>query len=126
MTIAYLETGLDWETRISTAGVVTLQGLATIFLVLSVLWLAIEVMHRLIHKNDGEKKVSKKATDTPVAAAPAAVATTIAATASEDEGAIVAAITAAIIAARAEEGCTSAFRVVSFKRAATANARKRF
>ena len=125
MTIAYLEVVMDWETRISTAGVVTLQGLATIFLVLSALWVAIEVMHRLIHKNDGEKKVSTKTTDTPVAADSAAVAAPIAATvtASEDEGAIVAAITAAIIAARAEEGCTSAFRVVSFKRAA--NARKR-
>ncbi len=115
--------------RTSTAGIVTLQGMLTIFLVLAILWLAIEIMHRLVHK----KKNEESDTSAPVATAvpnanDAAIAAAIAAAlaASEDDGAVVAAITAAITAARAEEGNTSAFRVVSFKRAARANNRTRF
>jgi sodium pump decarboxylase gamma subunit len=112
--------------RASTSGIVSLQGMVTIFLVLSLLWASIEIMHHIIHK---EKKAEKPA-ETPTVATPkaddAAVAAAIAAAiaASEDEGAIVAAITAAIMAARAEAGETSDFRVVSFKRAA--NARRKF
>ena len=56
-----------------------------------------------------------------VAVIAAAIAAALAA--GEDDGATVAAITAAIIAARAEEGCTTPFRVVSFKRA---NSRRKF
>ena len=116
--------------RASTAGIVSLQGMLTIFLVLAILWAAIEVMHR-IFAGKTEKPAAPKAESKPLAdAAPApnaqdaAVAAAIAAAlaASEDDGALVAAITAAITAARAEEGCTSGFRVVSFKRA---GARKR-
>ena len=114
---------LPFNERASQAGIVSLQGMLTIFLVLAILWGAIEIMHRvLVGKN--EKPAKQKQTEaTPSApsanAEDAAVAAAIAAAlaASEDDGALVAAITAAITAARAEEGCTSGFRVVSFKRA---------
>lgn len=102
---------LGFNERASTAGIVTLQGMLTIFLVLSILWGAIEIMHRVLHK---DKKAAKKES-APVAApasepVPAPVEV-------QDDGAIVAAITAAIMAMRSESGENSAFRVVSFKRA---------
>ena len=106
-------TDLGFGERASTAGIVTLQGMLTIFLVLSILWGAIEIMHRVLHK---DKKEAKK--EPAPAAAPAPVAEPAPASAeAEDEGAIVAAITAAIMAMRSENGESSAFRVVSFKRA---------
>ena len=99
--------------RASTAGIVTLQGMLTVFLVLSILWAAIEVMHRILHK---DKKETKK--ESAPVAAPAPVATPAPAPVeAQDDGAIVAAITAAIMAMRSESGESSAFRVVSFKRA---------
>ena len=52
---ALASNGLTWGERASTAGIVTLQGMLTIFLVLSILWGAIEIMHRVVHK---EKKVT--------------------------------------------------------------------
>ena len=121
MNIVSLSNGLSWGERATTSGIVTLQGMLTIFLVLSVLWLAIEIMHRIIHKKpataDKPKKTADapKADENPDAAIAAAIAAALAA--AEDDGALVAAITAAITAARAEEGCTTSFRVVSFKRA---------
>ena len=104
---------LSMDKRASTAGIVTLQGMLTIFLVLSILWAAIEVMHRILHK---DKKETKK--ESAPVAAPAPVATPAPAPVEvQDDGAIVAAITAAIMAMRSENGESSAFRVVSFKRA---------
>lgn len=115
---------LSFGERASTAGIVSLQGMLTIFLVLAILWGAIEIMHRLIAPKE-EKPAAERQKEAMPQAAPvgnaedAAIAAAIAASlaASEDDGALVAAITAAITAARAEEGCTSGFRVVSFKRA---------
>ena len=102
---------LGFGERASTAGIVTLQGMLTIFLVLSILWGAIEIMHRVLHK---DKKETKK--ESAPAAAPAPVVTP-APVEVQDDGAIIAAITAAIMAMRSENGESSAFRVVSFKRA---------
>ena len=102
---------LGFGERASTAGIVTLQGMLTIFLVLSILWGAIEIMHRVLHK---DKKETKK--ESAPAAAPAPVVTP-ASVEVQDDGAIIAAITAAIMAMRSESGEGSAFRVVSFKRA---------
>ncbi len=123
--IALMANGASFGERASTAGIVALQGMLTIFLVLAILWAAIEIMHRLL-VGKTEKPAAQKADSQPAAkAAPAAnaedaaVAAAIAAAlaASADDGALVAAITAAITAARTEEGCTGGFRVVSFKRA---------
>ena len=123
MNVISLSNALGFGERAKTSGVVTLQGMLTIFLVLSLLWVAIEVMHRIIHKAPEKKK--KEAVAMPESNPDAAIAAAIAAAlaAGEDDGATVAAITAAIIAARAEEGCTTPFRVVSFKRA---NSRRKF
>lgn len=122
---------MPFSDRASTAGVVTLQGMVTVFVVLAILWGAVEIMHRLLSKEKKEENVSEPQA-TNAAGMPnnndAAVAAAIAAAlaASEDDGATVAAITAAITAARAEEGNSAPFRVVSFKRATGANSRKRF
>ena len=124
MNTVSLSSSMSWGERATTSGIVTLQGMLTIFLVLSLLWVAIEIMHRIIHKapKTKEEPTEKKqlANANPDAAIAAAIAATLAA--AEDDGAIVAAITAAILAARAEEGNATPFRVVSFKRA---NARKK-
>ncbi|MBQ3013975.1 MAG: OadG family protein [Clostridia bacterium] len=108
----------------SQAGIVSLMGMATIFVVLALLWAAVEIMHRVLHRDEKREKPVKAEKAAPVATvAPktddAAIAAAIAASlaAAEDNGALVAAITAAITAARAEAGETGAFRVVSFKRA---------
>ena len=131
--------GLSWPERFSTAGAVTLQGMLSIFCVLALLWATIEIMHHCLHKGEKkpkEKKEPKKtAKEKPIqenkpvpneqdAAVAAAIAASLAAY--EDGGATVAAIIAAITAARAEEGDTGTFRVVSFKRAETAGRRRRF
>ncbi len=133
--IVMLSSGLSSAERTSTAGIVTLQGMLTIFAVLAILWGATELMHTVLHRDRSKPKKEDAApapnkasvTSTPNAE-DAAVAAAIAATlaAYEDSGATVAAITAAITAARADEGNTGAFRVVSFKRAQTANRRKSF
>lgn len=116
--------------RASTAGTVTLMGMLTIFAVLAILWAVIEIMHALLHKGEKKEKEPRPKKTAP-APAPnqddAAIAAAIAAAlaASEDDGATVAAITAAITAARAEEGKTTPFRVVSFKRAERTRGRGR-
>ncbi len=103
----------------SQAGIVSLMGMVTIFVVLALLWVAVEIMHRVLHRDENEKKspgASGSALPNPDdAAIAAAIAAALAA--AEDDGAVVAAITAAITAARAEAGETTPFRVVSFKRA---------
>lgn len=111
---------LNWGERASTAGTVTLMGMVTIFAVLAILWAMIEIMHSVLHKGEKKEKEPRpqKATSAPNqddAAIAAAIAAALAA--AEDDGAVVAAITAAITAARAENGETGSFRVVSFKRA---------
>ena len=57
MNISYL--AVNWGERISTAWVVALQGMLTIFLVLSILWLVIDIMHRIIHKDENKVKPEK-------------------------------------------------------------------
>ncbi len=144
--------GTDWGKTASTAGIVTLVGMAVIFTVLALLWGSIEIMHAIMHKGEKklgtndepkkkapvvkaskekktklEKTVKKQKSAVPAqddAAIAAAIAATLAA--NEDDGALIAAITAAISARLAEDGYTGGFRVVSFKRAGAANARRRF
>ena len=105
---------MTWSERFSTAGIVTLQGMVTVFLVLAILWGGIEVMHRVIVGKP--KKTAKKAEEAtaPVAeqTAPAEQTPGV-----SDDGTVVAAIVAAISAMREEQGQTGGFRVVSFKRA---------
>lgn len=100
------------------AGVVTLLGMVAIFGVLALLWGVIELLHlgmSLPEKRKAKKaKAAANATSEPSGnAAPEAIKPE-----PTDDGAIIAAITAAITAARTEEGVTTGFRVVSFRRAA--------
>ena len=39
----------------SQAGIVSLMGIATIFMVLALLWVAVEIMHRVLHRDENEK-----------------------------------------------------------------------
>lgn len=102
----------------SVAGVVTLQGMLTIFLVLVVLWGVMEAVHRLLRgaSSGSEKKKGEAAPAANPEDAALAAAIAAALAANEDEGAVVAAITAAITAQRAEQGESGGFRVVSFRR----------
>lgn len=111
--------------RASTAGVVTLQGMLTIFLVLAILWAAIEILHFCLA---GKKEKKKNAPELKAEAAPVAeeILPDSDTAAFENDGATVAAITAAISAYLAEEGVTGSFRVVSFKRAAANHRRSKF
>ncbi len=99
--------------RASEAGTVSLLGMAAIFGVLALLWGIIELFHLCISAA-GKKKAKKQAQEEP--SAPAQAVDLQPETVSSDDGALVAAITAAITAAREEEGRTTGFRVVSFRR----------
>ncbi len=94
--------------RASKAGTVSLLGMLAIFGVLALLWGAIELFHFGITAAQN-KKAKQPDENKEVTQLPSVKETA-------DDGALVAAITAAITAARAEEGNTTGFRVVSFRR----------
>ena len=112
--------GRSFAENAGEAGKVTLLGMGAIFAVLALMWLVIEISHRLIvgpapkaeKKPEKPVKKTEKKPEKKTPAAPAPVAAP-----AGDNGALIAAITAAISAAMAEEGYTGGFRVVSFKRA---------
>ena len=119
--------GMTWGERLSMAGIVSLQGMLTIFLVLAILWGSIEIMHHVVHKEKKEKAPSEKsevASSLPAQDDRAVAAAIAAAMAASDDSAVVAAITAAVSAALAEDGYTGSFRVVSFKRVGLATRKK--
>ena len=101
--------------RAKTAGIVSLEGLLVIFCALTILWIAIEVLHFFLHHKSASK--AEEAPSAPKAQAPAAPVASAPVVSASNDDALIAAITAAISAAMAEEGYTGGFRVVSFKRA---------
>ncbi len=103
--------------RAGYAGGVTLLGMATIFIVLSILWGVVELLHRALHRGDQKTAPAEaKAAPAPVPVpAPKAAPAPVRAPAAGDD-ALVAVITAAVAAAMAEEGYAGGFRVVSFRR----------
>lgn len=113
------------------AGTVTLLGMVAIFSVLALLWLVIEILHRALTGQTAtkvqEKKEAKPQRVAPPKPAPAAkpapAVESAPAAPVTDDGALIAAITAAITAARAEDGYTGGFRVVSFKRSSRKSGR---
>ena len=115
---------MTFSERLSTAGIVSLQGLLTIFLVLTILWGAIELLHYALvgRKEKAAKKESVAPAEAPVESAAPVVETP--APVVSDDGAIIAAITAAISAQLASDGYTGGFRVVSFKRAGNTKGRR--
>ena len=94
------------------AGIVTLLGMVAIFSVLAILWGVIELLHSGLNL-PAKRKAKKASTASPMTDV---LPTTDDQPNETDDGAIVAAITAAITAARDEEGQTTGFRVVSFRR----------
>lgn len=96
--------------RASEAGTVSLLGMLAIFGVLAILWGAIELFHLCISAAGKKKAKKQNQVEQPAPAEVSPPEPEI------DDGALVAAITAAITAARAEEGNTTGFRVVSFRR----------
>lgn len=120
------EEAMSLSERASLAGIVSLEGMVVIFVALTLLWIAIEILHLSLHhksKAESAAKASAPASESKsVASAP--VPTVAQAPAGDD--ALIAAITAAISAAMAEDGYTGGFRVVSFKRVPSADRRNRF
>ena len=53
----YALTAQSGDTNVfSQAGIVALMGIVTIFVVLALLWVAVEIMHRVLHRDENEKK----------------------------------------------------------------------
>ncbi len=128
---------MSFSDRASLSGIVSLEGMVIIFVALTLLWIAIEVMHLMLHHKEKTEKATKapkalqKKEDKSIPASPAPVAAPVktpvaAPVAATNDAALIAAITAAISAAMAEEGYTGGFRVVSFKRVSPANRKNRF
>ena len=108
-----------------TAGSVALLGMVTVFSVLAILWLVIEIFHAVLtaaEKSKGKPKKKKKkagsaetAPELPAVTEPAVIIDE-APVPQDDEAEIVAAISAAL--AEYLNVPQSSFRVVSFKKAA--------
>lgn len=117
--VALTANGRSLAENAKEAGTVTLLGMVAIFAVLALLWLVIEILHRVLSEKKEEpvQKTAPAPTVEKKSAAPAPTAPAEPAVSTADDGALIAAITAAISAAMADEGYTGGFRVVSFKRA---------
>lgn len=102
--------------RAMDALIMLVKGIVMVFVVLTVLMLALKIMERFFvgAKNEKPKKIEKPTeTEAPI------VATSPETTTETNDGALVAAITAAIsvvLASEQGETSVSGFRVVSFKR----------
>ena len=104
--------------RAKEAGLVALMGMTAIFSVLALLWLMIEILHRLLAE---KKPAPKTATVAPIKSKKSekdvkSAEPVVEPKASDDDCALIAVITAAVSAAMAAEGYNGGFRVVSFKR----------
>jgi sodium pump decarboxylase gamma subunit len=102
--------------RLTLGGSTLLLGMIIVFMVLSIIFIALQIMRAVFTKNTAKTKQAKKAEQAPQIAVtkdPAPMETPVV-EASVDEGAVVAAIIAAISAhtGKSPEG----FRVVSFKK----------
>lgn len=114
----FLNSALSIGEKLSIGGQVTLLGMGTVFAVLVLLWVLVEVLHMLLgHKT--EKKpvvVNKVEAPAPAPVTPSVpVENVVTEPSAEDNLAIIAVITAAVAAASGQS--PSSFRVVSFKRA---------
>ena len=107
------------------AGIVTLLGMVSIFAVLALLWLVIELLHRVLVRGNKAKPAPKQEAAPAPKSVPAPArepekrSAPVAVHPEQDGGELVAVITAAVAAAMADEGYTGGFRVVSFRRTPT-------
>lgn len=119
--LSFLTAGEEYATygdRAADAGIVTLLGIVAVFLVLTILWGVIELLHVMLNRKKAPAPAPKA--PEPESQAPATAEPV------QGNGAVVAAIVAAITAARAEEGNTTGFRVVSFNRVSVNGRKNRF
>ena len=102
---------LSMSEKLSLAGEMILRGMATVFIVLALLW-AIIAIFGAVSKSLGKNEKTAKPVPAPAES-----------TAEQaDDGEIIAAITAAIEAYRASEGLAGhGYRVVSFKKRSVKN-----
>ncbi len=113
------ETQLAFGERVSLFGEVSLLGMVTVFLVLSVLWGLVALIGHFFDRY--QKKKNAASLQAASDAAPTADAETAAARTASSDGALVAAITAAIACYIAQDDALreeydGGFRVVSFRR----------
>lgn len=99
---------LNIADALSFGGQTVLLGMATIFAVLIIIWVALAILKVFLHDLPAKKEGKAEASPEPTAPVVPATAKT-----SDDE--IIAVIAAAIAAAESESGGAK-FRVVSFKR----------
>ena len=123
MTNVLLNSAMSFSERMSYGLQVFVVGLATTFVVLIILWLAL-LLFKVFAYDIPQKKAKKmaekaasKVEATPAEEAPVAVEEIE----NEDDTQLIAVITAAIAAYNAQSGNSLPFRVVSFKRAGGAN-----
>lgn len=103
--------------KLAIGGYITLRGMATVFAVLILIWIIVELLHLLLGEKTKVKKVEAKAAPAPVEAkveGAAPVEAAPAAPAAPDYE-LIAVISAAVAAASGSS--PNSFRVVSFKRA---------
>ena len=98
--------------NLALGGQVVLIGLGTVFSVLILLWLCLELLHFLLNIRASKADSANKAVTLP---APAADAIPVVTESDDDEDEIAAVIAAAVYAAQADAP-HSTFRAVSFKR----------
>ena len=98
--------------NLALGGQVVLIGLGTVFSVLILLWLCLELLHFLLNIRASKADSANKAVTLPASAADAIPVVT---ESDDDEDEIAAVIAAAVYAAQAETP-HSTFRAVSFKR----------
>lgn len=118
MTQQILATTMTFGERTAYAGKMLLIGLGTVFIVLAVLWGALELFRRFLVSREVVTEEKPAPAPAPVQKAAAATPPVPAAPAAAGNDALIAVITAAVAAAMAEEngGVVPGFRVVSFRR----------
>ena len=100
--------------KLAVGGYITLRGMATVFAILILIWMIVELLHLLL--GEKTKKVVKEAAPAPIEAKVEDVAPAPAApVAPADDYELIAVISAAVAAASGSS--PNSFRVVSFKRA---------
>ncbi|MBR2011635.1 MAG: OadG family protein [Clostridia bacterium] len=112
-TVTFLS-AMNLGERFAYAGRMTLIGMMTIFVALSILWGALVLFRKFVQRGEVQKDSKPVAPVAPAAPVPAPVAQAKA----TNDGELVAAITAAVSLMLAEEngGRVPNFRVVSFRR----------
>lgn len=107
---------LSSSERLSTGLTVLALGMATVFVVLAILWVVL-LLFRVVFYREKKPEPKKSAPAPAPAAAPEPTPAAVPAE-TEDNGALIAAITAAIaMYTEGDEAFASGFRVVSFRRA---------